>query len=62
MGKKLTNSKTFWVNMMVLVAAAVTAMSGTTVVADYPMLITVFAAVSGIVNIALRMVTKVPIV
>ncbi len=61
MSKSITRSKTFWVNMMVLVAAAVTAMSGTTVIADYPMLVTVFAAVSGVVNIALRMVTKVPI-
>jgi hypothetical protein len=61
MGKKITSSKTFWVNMLVLVAAAVTGMYDTSVVADNPMLVTVFGAVIGIVNIALRMVTKVPV-
>ncbi|KKN46347.1 hypothetical protein LCGC14_0673750 [marine sediment metagenome] len=59
--KKLTSSKTFWVNMLVMVGAAVTAMAGTNVVADNPMLITVFGAIVAVVNIALRMVTKVPI-
>ena len=61
MSKSLTRSKTFWVNMLVLTAAAVTAMSDTSVITDNPMLVTVFGAVIGIVNIALRMVTKVPI-
>ena len=61
MSKSLTSSKTFWVNMLVLTAAAITAMAGTNVIADNPMLVTIFGAVIGIVNIALRMVTKVPI-
>ncbi len=61
MSKKITRSKTFWVNMLIMVAAAVTAVSGTTVVADYPTVVAVLVTVSSALNIMLRMVTKVPI-
>lgn len=61
MSKSLTRSKTFWANMLFLTATAVTAMAGTSVITDNPRLVLVFGAVIGIVNLALRMVTKVPI-
>ena len=61
MSKPLYFSKTFWVNMLILIAAAVTAMTDTSVISDNPVLVTVFGSIIGVVNIALRMVTKVPI-
>lgn len=59
--KKLTSSKTFWVNLLVLAAGTVGFVAGHEVIADYPQVVSILVAVQGAVNIALRLITSTPI-
>ena len=59
--KTLVKSKTFWVNLVVIVVAAVVGVSNSAIVVDYPALVPWFAGVIGTLNIVLRLVTKTPI-
>ncbi len=59
--KTLGWSKTFWVNMVVVIIAAIVGVSNSTIVVDYPSLVPWFAGVIGTLNIVLRLVTKTPI-
>jgi hypothetical protein len=61
MGKKLTQSKTFWVNALILAAGITGFVAGHEVIADYPQVVAIMAAVQGAVNIVLRLITSEPI-
>ncbi len=61
MSKPITKSKTFWVNALIVVAAAFTAVVDSSVIQQNPQLIAWGAMILGIVNVTLRTVTKVPI-
>ena len=61
MPKSFKYSKTFWVNVMVVVVAALTGMMGTDVVASNPELVSYFVAAVATVNIVLRFLTSVPV-
>lgn len=59
--KKLTQSKTFWVNLLVVIGGAVTGAMGTEVIAENPILLGYAAATVGFINIILRLFTTKPI-
>ncbi len=59
--KTLVKSKTFWVNLVIVVIAAIVGVSNSSFVIDYPALVPWFAGVIGTLNIVLRLVTKTPI-
>jgi len=60
--KTLSQSKTFWVNMIVIVIAALVGVAECDVIAVYPWIIPWVAGVIGALNIVLRLFTKLPIV
>lgn len=59
--KSLRNSKTFWVNLAVVVVAGFTGMMGTDVVSSNPELLAYMVAGVGLVNIVLRLLTDSPV-
>ncbi len=59
--KTLVKSKTFWVNMVVVIIAAIVGVSNSTIIVDFPALVPWFAGVIGTLNIILRLVTRTPI-
>ena len=59
--KTLVQSKTFWVNLVIVVIAAIVGVSNSSIVVDFPTLVPWFAGVIGTLNIVLRLVTKTPI-
>lgn len=60
-GKPLVKSKTFWVNMLTAVAGILTTLGGSELIQDNPKLVGIFAAVIGVANVLLRLVTKEPV-
>jgi hypothetical protein len=61
MTKSIFASKTFWLNAVTLAAGLVAVLSGSDLVAEYPTAIAIIASVQGVLNIVLRVVSKVPI-
>jgi hypothetical protein len=61
MGKSLLKSKTFWVNSLTAVVAAVTAVTNLDFIQDNPQVVAIGGMFLGFVNIALRVITKEPI-
>jgi len=61
MPKSIKYSKTFWVNMLVVVVAGVTGMMGSEVVAAHPEVMSYFMAAVGAVNVVLRFLTSGPV-
>ncbi len=59
--KSPIQSKTLWVNLLVLGAGVLGFIQGHEVIRDYPQIMAVMAAVVGGLNIALRFVTSKPI-
>lgn len=58
MPKSIQSSKTFWVNLLVVVAAGITGMMGSDVVAQNPEVLSYMVAAVGGVNIVLRFFTN----
>jgi hypothetical protein len=54
-------SRTVWFNILTLVAGVAAYVAGSDVMAEYPAVVPVFAAVAGAVNIVLRFLTSKPI-
>lgn len=61
MSKPITKSKTFWVNILVVATAAITAMIDTSIIQENPQIVAYGAMILGIINVFLRMITKDPI-
>ncbi len=59
--KPLFNSKTFWVNMVVIIVAALTGILNSEAIAAYPVIASAITGAIGVINILLRLVTKVPV-
>ena len=59
--KSALASKTFWVNLLVLIAGVAGYLAGNEWVASNPQVVAILAAVVGLVNIALRFMTDKPI-
>ena len=58
MSKTITKSKTFWVNLVIVVAGAVSGALDTEVIANNPAYVAYAAAATGVINIILRILTK----
>lgn len=58
MSKSLTQSKTFWLNAVVVVAAAIAGIMGTDVIQANPQIVAVLTSVVGGLNIILRLFTS----
>ena len=54
-------SKTFWVNMIVIIVAALTGIMNSEVITNYPGIIATLTGAIGVINIVLRLFTKVAI-
>jgi len=61
MSKPILKSKTFWVNLLVVVAAGITGMMGSDVVVNNPEVLSYMVAAVGGVNIVLRLLTNSPV-
>jgi len=59
--KPVLQSKTLWVNAVVILLAALTGVMNCDVLTLYPSVIPWIAGIIGVVNIALRLVTSVPV-
>jgi hypothetical protein len=59
--KSWWQSKTIWVNAITAAAATLTVLAGQQIVADHPAIASVIVAVIGGLNIALRIITVLPI-
>ncbi len=57
--KKLRQSKTFWVNLMIIVVGAISGVVGTDTLS--PMTVGYLAAATGVINIVLRVLTGKPV-
>ena len=58
MSKPITKSKTFWVNALAVAAAGIAAMIDVSIIQENPQLVAYGAMFLGIINIALRLITK----
>lgn len=59
--KSVLKSKTVWLNLLILAAGVVGFVSGHEVIAEYPQVVAILAAVQGGLNIVLRLVTTQPV-
>lgn len=59
--KKITQSKTFWLNALMVAAGTATFLVGHEVVAQYPVVVSILTVVAGGLNVALRYMTDKPI-
>jgi hypothetical protein len=60
-GKPLLRSKTFWINLITVVAGILTSVGGSELIQDNPQVVGVMATVIGVVNVLLRLITKEPV-
>ena len=58
---KLLKSKTIIVNTLVVVAGTMTYLSGNEVIAQNPDIVAALVTAIGVINVALRFVTKIPV-
>lgn len=62
MGKKpIYKSKTFWVNTLTAIAGVLTAAGGSEFIQAHPQIVGIGASVLGVVNVGLRLISKVPV-
>ena len=61
MGKTVWTSKTVWANIITLIAGTVGYVAGHELIADQATLMSILLAVSGGLNIVLRLITSQPI-
>ena len=59
--KSVLTSRTVWLNLLILAAGVVGFVAGHEVIAEYPQVVAILAAVEGGLNIILRLVTTQPI-
>lgn len=59
--KSVLASRTVWLNLLILAAGVVGFVAGHEVIAEYPQVVAILAAVQGGLNIVLRLVTTQPI-
>jgi len=59
--KSIWKSRTFWLNAIVLATGIAGYVGGHEVVAEYPQVVAGFGAITGLLNIVLRLVTSVPV-
>lgn len=59
--KSVLASRTVWLNLLILAAGVVGFVAGHEVIAEYPQVVAILAAVQGGLNIILRLVTTQPI-
>jgi len=59
--KSLWTSKTFWVNLLVLVAGVTGYVGGHELIQEYPSVVAITGAVVGGINIVLRLITTQPV-
>lgn len=59
--KSVLTSRTVWLNLLILAAGVVGFVAGHEVIAEYPQVVAILAAVQGGLNIVLRLVTTQPI-
>lgn len=59
--KSVLKSKTVWLNILILAAGIVGFVAGHEVIADYPQVVAILAAVQGGLNIILRLFTTQPV-
>lgn len=59
--KSVLTSRTVWLNLLILAAGVVGFVAGHEVIAEYPQVVAILAAVQGGLNIILRLVTTQPI-
>ena len=57
--KKLRQSKTFWINLLIIAVGAISGAVGTESLS--PMVVGYLAAATGVINIALRILTGKPV-
>lgn len=59
--KSIWKSKTWWVNALTLTVSVATVVAGSDIVAAYPRAVAVIGSVVAAANMALRLITKVPV-
>ena len=59
--KPIVKSKTFWINMITIIAGLVTTVGGSDMIQNNPEYAGIAAAIIGVVNIAMRFMTKAPV-
>jgi hypothetical protein len=59
--KPLLKSKTMWINMLVVATGVCGYLAGNEIITDYPHAVATLIVLQGLLNIALRFVTKVPV-
>ena len=60
-GKRLRNSKTFWINLITIFAGVATTVGGSDLIQENPTYAGIAATVLGVVNIFMRFITKEPV-
>lgn len=60
-GKRLRNSKTFWINLITAIAGVAAAVGGSDLIQQNPQYAGIAATVLGVVNIFMRFITKDPV-
>lgn len=60
-GKRLRNSKTFWINLITIFAGIATTVGGSEFVQENPVYAGYAVTILGIVNIFMRFITKDPV-
>lgn len=61
MGKSLTSSRIFWVNLITVAVATAGFLAGQDIIAQYPQVVAGLAVAQGALNIVLRLLTTQPI-
>jgi len=59
--KPIIKSKTFWINLITIIAGIITTVGGSDMIQANPEYAGIAAAILGVVNIAMRFLTKEPV-